>query len=85
MHPPHLLRARRSVRVTVAGREAPEHFEKFAPVVVHAGYLLALNLGAARATELLELGVVQLPLSANAGIAETAVFEACFSHILREP
>jgi hypothetical protein len=31
----------------VAGGEGPQHFEKFAPVVVRAGHLLAVNLGGA--------------------------------------
>ena len=45
-----VLRARRSMRVTVttlAGDDGLEHFEKLALVVVRAGHLLPVNLGGA--------------------------------------
>ena len=46
--------------------------------------LLAENFGAARAAELVKLGVERLPIGADAGIADTAVLWVSFSHILRE-
>jgi hypothetical protein len=62
----------------VALREAPEHFEKLAPVIVRARHLLAVNLGAPRAALLLKLGVEGLPVGADTSIAETAVFQSYF-------
>jgi hypothetical protein len=61
-----------------------EHVEKLAAVSPRAGNLLAVNLGASRATKLLKLSVERLPVSADAGIAEMAVLRVRFSHILRE-
>ena len=40
--------------------------------------------GASRTPKLLKLGVEGLPVGADAGIAEAAVLQVCFSHILRE-
>jgi hypothetical protein len=81
-----VLRARRSMRVTVTtspGGEGVEHFQKLAPVgVVRARHLLAVNLGAARAAQLLKLGVERLPVGADAGVPETAVLRVSFDHIL---
>ena len=68
----------------VAGVEGVEHFEKLAPVVVRAGHLLAVNLGASRAAQLLKLGIEGLAHGADAGIAETAVLRVSFSNILLE-
>ena len=69
----------------VAGGEGLQHFEKFAPAAVRAGHLLAVNLGGtARAAKLLKLGVERLPVSADAGIAETAVLRVRSDHILRQ-
>ena len=50
-----VLRARRSMRAShhVAGREALEHFEKLAPVVVRARHLLAVNPAASLGAQLL--------------------------------
>ena len=63
-----------------------EHFEKFAPIVVCAGHLLAVNLGGASCgAELLKLAVERLAHGANAGIAETAVLRVSSGHFLREP
>jgi len=62
----------------VAGREALEHFEKLAPVVVRAGHLLAVNPAASFGAQLLKLGVERLPVSADAGIADEAFFEVSF-------
>jgi hypothetical protein len=45
----------------IAGDDGGEHFEQFAPVVVRTGHLLAVNLGASRAAQLLKLGVEGLP------------------------
>jgi hypothetical protein len=51
----------------VTGGEGGEHSEKLAPIAVRARHLLAVNLGTARATELLKLGVERLPVGADAG------------------
>ena len=67
----------------VAGREALEHFEKLAAVVVRARHLLAVNPAASLGAQLLKLGVEGLPVGADAGIAETAVLRVSFRHILR--
>jgi hypothetical protein len=57
----------------VAGGEGLQHFEKLAPVVVRAGHLLAVNLGAACSAYLFKLGVEDLPVGADAGIADRVV------------
>jgi hypothetical protein len=62
----------------VAGCEGLQHFEKLAPVVVRARHLLAVNLAASYAAQLLKLGVESLPVGTDAGIAETAVFGGWF-------
>jgi hypothetical protein len=68
----------------VAGREALKQFEQFAPVVVRARHLLAINLGTTRAAQLLKLRVERLPVGANAGIAKAAILGVSSGHILRE-
>jgi len=70
------------MRVTVAGREGVEHFEKPAPVAVRAGHLLAVNLAASR--RVVALRVERLPVGADAGIAKAAVLRVSFGHILRQ-
>jgi hypothetical protein len=60
----------------VAGTEAIEQFEKFAPV--------AVNLGAAYAAQLLKLCVERLAIGADAGIAEAPIFGVSVEPILRE-
>jgi hypothetical protein len=52
---------------------------------VRARHLLAVNLGATRAAQLLKLGVERLAVGADAGIAKMAVLRFIFGHILREP
>jgi hypothetical protein len=82
-----VLRARRSMRVTVTtspGGEAVEQFEQFAPVAVRAGDFLAVNPGSSFGAQLLKLGVERLAVGADAGIAEAAVLRVCSGHILRE-
>jgi hypothetical protein len=82
----NVLRARRSIRVTVTtspGAKGLEDFEELAPVVVRAGHLLAVNLGATRATKLVKLRVERLPVGTDTGIAETAVLRVSFGPILR--
>ena len=68
----------------VARNEGLEHFENLAPVVVRAGYLLAVNLGASDAAQLLKLAVERLAHGADAGIAEKAVLRVHSGHDLRE-
>jgi hypothetical protein len=67
-----------------AGREGGEHFEKLSAVAMRARHLLAVNLGAARAAQLVKRGVEGLAVGADAGIAETAVLRVSFDHLLRE-
>ena len=66
----------------VAGGEGGEHFEEFAPVVVRPRHLLAVNLRTARAAKLPKLGVERLPVGADAGIADQAVFGVTSGPIL---
>ena len=83
-----VLRASRSIRVTVTtspGGEAVEHFEEFVAVVTRARSLSQVNLGAARSAELRKLSVERLSVGADAGIAETAVLRMSFGYILRQP
>src|SRR5207249_11376916 len=67
-----VLLARRSMGVTVTtspGEEGGEPFEQFAPVVGRARHLLAVNLSASPATQLLKPGIERLPVGADTGIA----------------
>ena len=76
------------MRVTVTtspGAMAVEHFEQFAPVGARARHLLAVNLGASCAAELLKLGVECLPVGADAGIADEAFFGMRFGPYLMAP
>jgi hypothetical protein len=66
----------------VTGGEGGEHSENLAPIAVRARHLLAVNLGTARATELLKLGVERLPVGAEAGIARGDGFRARFQSYL---
>jgi hypothetical protein len=68
----------------IAGHEAGKQFEKLAPVAVRAGRLLAVDLAASRAAQLLKLGVKGLAVGAGAGIAETAILRVCFGRNLRQ-
>ena len=85
-----VLRASRSMRVTVTtspGARRVEHPEKLAPVGPRARHLLAVDVPAAASggAKLLKLGVEGLPVGADAGIADEAVFGVSFGHILRQP
>jgi hypothetical protein len=66
----------------VAGRNALQHLEKLTSVVVRPGRLLVVNLDAARAAQLLKLGVKRLPVGADAGIAEATVLGGEFRSYL---
>src|SRR5262249_34735870 len=80
-----VLRARRSMRHRhhIAGAKGLEHFEKLAAVIVRTRHLLAENLRTARASKLLKLRVERLSVSADSGVAETAVLRRSSDHILR--
>ncbi len=80
-------RASRSIRVTVTtspGAEAVEHAEKLAPVGPRAGHLLAVDVpaGASGGAKLVKLRVEDLPVGADASVADEAFFRVSFSHIL---
>ncbi len=47
-------------------------------VAVHARHFLALNLAASRAAQRLKLDVESLAVSADAGIADTAILRVSF-------
>jgi hypothetical protein len=70
----------------VAGGEAVEHPQEFAPVGPSAGHLLPIDVPAAASggAKLLKLAVVGLPVSADASIVETAILRMSSGHILRE-
>jgi hypothetical protein len=64
----NVLRARRLMGVTVTaspGAMVSSSFEELAAVVVRAGHLLAVNLGAAGAAKLLKLAVERLAVGAD--------------------
>jgi hypothetical protein len=74
-----VLRARRSIRVTVTtspGGQLAEHPVKLAPVGPRAGDLLPVDVPAAASglAKLLKLAVEGLPVGADAGIADEPFF-----------
>jgi len=81
-------RARQAVyprhRHNVAGGEILQEALQLASVGSGAAGLLPVDLGASSRTELLELSVERLPVSADSGIAEGAVFWRSFGHIFRD-
>ena len=69
---------------TSPGAEAVEHAEKLAPVGPRAGHLLAVDVpaGASGGAKLVKLRVEDLPVGADASVADEAFFRVSFSHIL---
>jgi hypothetical protein len=81
-----VLRAKRSIRVTVTVSPAASSFEQLqqlAPVSPRAAGFLPVDLAAPFRAKLLKLRVERLAVGADAGVSEVAVLRVCSGHIFR--